>query len=197
MFGAPNNNVAIAFCLGAHSSAVAYSFPGVEPSWLLPRPTITSESLLLSNFAMSEEDKTVGPLSYLNRGFKHPLMELQSTIKPPTGPLSPKPESPTTARPLDFDDEPQESGVTTSAPPSAATQPNATEAAPPKPPRPLSPRQQAENTLKEAFPTVEESVVKAVLMASNFDVERAFHALLGSCRSYLGGLGGRGSLQMY
>ncbi|KAH8425727.1 CUE domain-containing protein [Aspergillus melleus] len=108
---------------------------------------------------MSEEDKT-------------------STIKPPTGPLSPKPESPTTARPLDFDDEPQESGVT-SVPPSATTQPNATEAAPPKPPRPLSPRQQAENTLKEAFPSVDASVVKAVLTASNFDVERAFHALLG------------------
>lgn len=80
---------------------------------------------------------------------------------------------------MDFDDEPQESGVT-SVSPSASTQPNATEAAPPKPPRPLSPQQQAENTLKEAFPTVEASVVKAVLMASNYDVERAFHALLGS-----------------
>lgn len=80
---------------------------------------------------------------------------------------------------MDFDDEPQESGVT-SVPPSVTTQPNATEAAPPKPPRPLSPRQQAENTLKEAFPSVDASVVKAVLMASNFDVERAFHALLGS-----------------
>ena len=53
------------------------------------------------------------------------------------------------------------------------------EAAPPKPPRPLSPQQQAENTLKEAFPSIDESVVKAVLMASAYDVERAFHALLG------------------
>ncbi|EAW07905.1 CUE domain-containing protein [Aspergillus clavatus NRRL 1] len=88
------------------------------------------------------------------------------------GPLSPKPESPTTARPLDFDDEPQETGVT-SAP---AQQ---TEAAPPKPPRPLSPQQQAQNTLKEAFPTIEASVIKAVLVASNWEVERAFHALLG------------------
>jgi hypothetical protein len=43
----------------------------------------------------------------------------------------------------------------------------------------LSPQQQAENTLKEAFPSVETSVVKAVLVASGFDVERAFHALLG------------------
>jgi hypothetical protein len=75
---------------------------------------------------------------------------------------------------LDFDDEPQEAGVTTAPP-----QQTGTEAAPPKPPRPVSPRQQAENTLKEAFPTIEASVVKAVLVASNWDVERAFHALLG------------------
>ncbi|GIK02701.1 ubiquitin-binding protein cue5 [Aspergillus viridinutans] len=94
--------------------------------------------------------------------------------KSAAGPNSPKPESPTTARPLDFDDEPQESGVTT-----APLQQTGTEAAPPKPPRPVSPRQQAENTLKEAFPTIEASVVRAVLVASNWDVERAFHALLG------------------
>ncbi|RAH45495.1 uncharacterized protein BO95DRAFT_443175 [Aspergillus brunneoviolaceus CBS 621.78] len=94
-------------------------------------------------------------------------------------PASPKPESPTTARPLDFDDEAQETGVT-SAPPSASpAQPPAAEAAPPKPPRPVSPRQQAENTLKEAFPTIDIGVVRAVLTASNWDVERAFHALLG------------------
>lgn len=98
------------------------------------------------------------------------------------GPNSPKPESPTTARPLDFDDEPQETGVVnTSAPPGTAQQGD-TEAAPPKPPRPLSPRQQAENTLKEAFPSLEGSVVKAVLVASNWNVERAFHALLGTYR---------------
>ncbi|KAH1763800.1 ubiquitin-binding protein cue5 [Aspergillus fumigatus] len=89
-------------------------------------------------------------------------------------PSSPKPESPTTARPLDFDDEPQETGVTTAPP-----QQTGTEAAPPKPPRPVSPRQQAENTLKEAFPTIEASVIRAVLVASNWDIERAFHALLG------------------
>ena len=94
-------------------------------------------------------------------------------------PTSPKPESPTTARPLDFDDEPQESGVTSSPAPAPAPS-NDTEAPPPMPPRPLSPRHQAETTLKEAFPSVETGVVKAVLVASNWDVERAFHALLGS-----------------
>jgi hypothetical protein len=81
------------------------------------------------------------------------------------------PESPTTARPLDFDDEPQDAGVTSTA--------AETEAPPPKPPRPLSPQQQAENTLKEAFPTIDAAVVKAVLIASDYNVERAFHALLG------------------
>lgn len=94
-------------------------------------------------------------------------------------PTSLRAESPTTARPLDFDDEPQESGVTTSSP--AAAQPAPAEDAPPKPPRPLSPREQSEITLKEAFPSVEPGVVKAVLVASNWNVERAFNALLGSC----------------
>ncbi|KKA23934.1 CUE domain protein [Rasamsonia emersonii CBS 393.64] len=79
------------------------------------------------------------------------------------------PESPTTARPLDFDDEPQEIGVTSTE----------TEVPPPKPPRPLTPRQQAENTLKEAFPTVDAAVIKAVLTASDYNIERSFHALLG------------------
>ncbi|EAU30681.1 conserved hypothetical protein [Aspergillus terreus NIH2624] len=105
-------------------------------------------------------------------------MAPQNSNKLSSGPHSPKPESPTTARPLDFDDEPQETGVTTASS-AAPTQQDATEVAPPKPPRPLSPQQQAENTLKEAFPSVETSVVKAVLVASGFDVERAFHALLG------------------
>lgn len=85
------------------------------------------------------------------------------------------PESPTTARPLDFDDEPQETGIlsTPSKPETSA------EAPPPKPPRPADPRKQAEETLKEAFPSIDASVVKAVLTASGYNVERAFHALLG------------------
>ena len=87
---------------------------------------------------------------------------------------------------MDFDDEPQESGVTSATPGTAQqqgeseAQPEAPPAAPPKPPRPLSPRQQSENTLTEAFPTIDGSVVKAVLVASNGNLERAFHALLGS-----------------
>ncbi|KAL8841909.1 MAG: hypothetical protein Q9170_000782 [Blastenia crenularia] len=50
--------------------------------------------------------------------------------------------------------------------------------APPKPPRPLNPLQQAENTLKEAFPSIDPSVVRAVLRASGGNVEPAFNALL-------------------
>ncbi|KAI2670071.1 hypothetical protein DTO006G1_6293 [Penicillium roqueforti] len=90
---------------------------------------------------------------------------------------SPRAESPTTARPMDFDDEPQENGIITSDP--IATQPAAAEAAPPKPPRPLNPREQSENTLREAFPSIEPGVIKAVLTASNWNVEPAFNALLG------------------
>lgn len=51
--------------------------------------------------------------------------------------------------------------------------------APPKPPRPLAPEQQAENTLKEAFPSIDAAVIKAVLRASGGRVEPAFNALLG------------------
>lgn len=121
---------------------------------------------------MSDEDKMVGcHVPFVTR---LQLTCPKTPSKSAAGPNSPKPESPTTARPLDFDDEPQETGVTTAPP-----QQTGTEAAPPKPPRPVSPRQQAETTLKEAFPTIEASVVRAVLVASNWDVERAFHALLG------------------
>ncbi|KAL1964311.1 hypothetical protein VTN77DRAFT_7131 [Rasamsonia byssochlamydoides] len=96
--------------------------------------------------------------------------KIGTPTKVSTGGSNSNPESPTTARPLDFDDEPQETGVTTTP---------ETEVPPPKPPRPLSPRQQAQNTLKEAFPTVDAAVIKAVLTASDYNVERAFHALLG------------------
>jgi hypothetical protein len=77
------------------------------------------------------------------------------------------------------DDDIQESGVLSSdgAPPKHAA---VEDEAPPKPPRPLSPQQQAENTLKEAFPSIDAAVVKAVLMASGGRVEPAFNALLGS-----------------
>jgi len=60
--------------------------------------------------------------------------------------------------------------------------PNTTSEDPPppaKPPRPLSPREQAEKTLTEAFPSIEAAVVKAVLSASGGNVEPAFNALLG------------------
>ncbi|EGE79673.1 CUE domain-containing protein [Blastomyces dermatitidis ATCC 18188] len=111
---------------------------------------------------MSDGEKTNTPLKALASQSNHP-------------------ESPTTARPLDFDDEPQESGVipmqTPSAPNLSSTGGN--EGAPPKPPRPLSPMQQAEINLKEAFPSIDASVIKAVLVASDGNVERSFHALLG------------------
>ena len=105
------------------------------------------------------------------------LIVLQKLERPP--------ESPTTARELDFDDEdlsssPKPSRPTTSTNTNPPPHLAATESAPPpQPPRPLSPRQQAENTLKEAFPSIDAAVVKAVLTASGGQVEPAFHALLG------------------
>ena len=94
------------------------------------------------------------------------------------------PESPTTARELDFDDEPLD---TPASPLRRAVTPKKNtptalvveDVAPPKPPRPADPVQQAENTLKEAFPTIDAAVVRAVLRASGGNVEPAFNALLG------------------
>lgn len=80
------------------------------------------------------------------------------------------------------DDDVQDPGVLateTTAPANPATE----EVPPPKPPRPLSPQQQAENTLKEAFPSIDAAVVKAVLIASGGRVEPAFNALLGAAQA--------------
>ncbi|MCJ1466446.1 ubiquitin-binding protein cue5 [Pseudocyphellaria aurata] len=93
-----------------------------------------------------------------------------------------RPESPTTARELDFDDEPQDTVASPPKQPSTSRTEQAVfseDVPPPKPPRPLSPNQQSENTLREAFPSIDASVVKAVLRASGGSVEPAFNALLG------------------
>jgi hypothetical protein len=50
---------------------------------------------------------------------------------------------------------------------------------PPKPQRPPTEAQKNEMILKEAFPTVDNGVIKAVLRASGGKVEPAFNALLG------------------
>ncbi|KAL9070795.1 MAG: hypothetical protein Q9161_004586 [Pseudevernia consocians] len=92
------------------------------------------------------------------------------------------PESPTTAKALDFDDETADTASSPLKPPSSIEKPKpraGEDAPPPKPPRPLAPEQQAENTLKEAFPSIDAAVVKAVLRASGGRVEPAFNALLG------------------
>jgi len=99
-------------------------------------------------------------------------------MKSPTGTGA---ESPTTARPLEMDDDDvQESGGLGIDAPTATKHATVEDEAPPKPPRPLSPQQQAENTLQEAFPSIDAAVVKAVLRASGGRVEPAFNALLGT-----------------
>jgi hypothetical protein len=80
------------------------------------------------------------------------------------------------------DDDVQETGIMgdngtkPSAP--AGADPATTEAPPPKPPRPVSEQQKNEQVLKEAFPTIDVAVIKAVLRASRGQVEPAFNALL-------------------
>ncbi|KAF2473583.1 uncharacterized protein BDR25DRAFT_340941 [Lindgomyces ingoldianus] len=107
----------------------------------------------------------------------------------PKASTTPGAESPTTARPLDFDDDGETPSTALESaasppPPSKSPKPgvrfsdDATEIPPPKPPRPMSPQQQAENTLIEAFPGIDAKVVKAVLVASGGKVEPAFNALL-------------------
>jgi hypothetical protein len=108
------------------------------------------------------------------------------------------PESPTTARPFDLDDDDVQDNNMVGDEANAATTPVTTqpasdvaEAAPPKPPRPSSVAQQNIVILKEAFPSVDEAVIKAVLSASGGRVEPAFNALLGTSLSgliYDGGL---------
>ncbi|KAL2160046.1 hypothetical protein VTH06DRAFT_1701 [Thermothelomyces fergusii] len=116
--------------------------------------------------------------------------------------IPPGPESPTTVRPLEMDDDdlqeqeafgpenatarPDATTAPTTATPPATTSPapaNAPAAAtndvpPPKPPRPLTEEQRNQQTLKEAFPTVDIAVIKAVLRASGGRIEPAFNALL-------------------
>lgn len=66
--------------------------------------------------------------------------------------------------------------TTTATEPAA---PEESETAPPKPPRPVTQAEKNEQTLKEAFPSVDQSVIRAVLSASGGHVEPAFNALLG------------------
>lgn len=70
---------------------------------------------------------------------------------------------------------------TTNAPAAQATtsSPPVPEVAPAKPPRPLTAQQEAEKTLKEAFPGIDAAVIRAVLIASGGKIEPAFNALLG------------------
>ncbi|KAI8965006.1 hypothetical protein F5Y11DRAFT_314348 [Daldinia sp. FL1419] len=109
-----------------------------------------------------------------------------------TSKANPAPESPTTVRPFEMDDDDiQETGILgddtphqnihqTTATSTAANPPTTTEEiAPPKPPRPLTEQQKNEQILKEAFPNIELPVIKAVLIASGGQIDPAFNALLG------------------
>jgi hypothetical protein len=89
------------------------------------------------------------------------------------------------------DDDVQESGITLDDRTGVTKETNAstvsstnnapaagTDVPPPKPPRPASEQQQNEQILKEAFPSIDAAVIRAVLRASRGQVEPAFNALL-------------------
>ena len=120
-------------------------------------------------------------------------VERHSMADQPVSPVKQQ-ESATTREEMDFDDDAHEQETGTVSPlghetPTKPTSPPMRksvsfqepeeEAPPQKPPRPMSPQQQAENTLIEAFPSIDTKVVKAVLNASGGKVEPAFNALLG------------------
>lgn len=52
------------------------------------------------------------------------------------------------------------------------------DAPPPPPPRPVSPVSQLKQTLREAFPSIEEKLITAVIIASQGNLDPAFNALL-------------------
>ncbi|KAI1820969.1 hypothetical protein F4861DRAFT_521045 [Xylaria intraflava] len=93
------------------------------------------------------------------------------------------PESPTTVRPFDMDDDDvPETGVLGN---SATTAPHANTAVsgedvpPAQPPRPLTAQQKNQQILREAFPSIDAAVINAVLAASGGQIDPAFNALLG------------------
>lgn len=76
------------------------------------------------------------------------------------------------------------SSTTTTTPPAGGAAGTTAAAAPsddvppPKPPRPVSEAQKNQQMLKEAFPSVDDAVIRAVLSASGGRIESAFNALL-------------------
>lgn len=73
---------------------------------------------------------------------------------------------------------PIDSPTTTQKKPPTPPPKDDTEDAPPPPPRPASPFTQAINTLKEAFPEVDSKVVRAIVVASQGNMDSAFNGML-------------------
>ncbi|KAI1366093.1 hypothetical protein F5Y08DRAFT_155268 [Xylaria arbuscula] len=84
---------------------------------------------------------------------------------------------------MDDDDVPETGGLnnsaTTAPSTTAATSVPSDEMPPAQPPRPLTTQQKNEQILKEAFPSIDATVIKAVLAASGGQIDPAFNALLG------------------
>lgn len=92
-----------------------------------------------------------------------------------------KPTSPSTGAAAEASKAAPAPNTTSTKPPAPTVSDEADEAdeaPPPKPPRPVTEQQKNEAILKEAFPSIEASVIKAVLIASGGRIDPAFNALL-------------------
>lgn len=144
----------------------------------------------MSSEPVSKHCATTTPIHLLLARCASDLRNVSTHTYPSQPKDPPVPESPTTARPLEMDDDDvQEPGTPAevAAPKSNAATPNTAntpgtgssdEVPPPKPPRPVSEAQKNQQILKEAFPSIEDAVIKAVLSASGGQIEAAFNALL-------------------
>ncbi|RMZ91960.1 hypothetical protein DV736_g787, partial [Chaetothyriales sp. CBS 134916] len=127
------------------------------PSWL-QTPRLKRLAEIVSAQAMAQQEQGIDA-DMADTDTKNRASSPISPLKPSDGS-----ESPTTARPLDFDSDHDTEPKTIPTPTKLDTAPKPVpkdEAPPPKPRRPLSPREQAEATLKDAFPSIDASVIKA------------------------------------
>lgn len=130
-----------------------------------------------------ESPTTVKPLDYSDDedNQESGVTNMDSTTTKPAAATATATATPTTAATT--------TAVSPPPPPPAAAIPQTTttsttteatdEVPPPKPPRPVTEQQKNEAILKEAFPSIEASVIKAVLIASGGRIDPAFNALLG------------------
>ncbi len=149
---------------------------GPLPLALDPRTNISPiyQPIKGAAFSGAESPTTARPLEMDDDDFQEPTV-LSGTASP-----SRPDQGDNTAKPTTTTATTTTTTTTTASKPESPTAGSGGDAeAPPKPPRPMTETQKNTITLKEAFPTVDDAVIRAVLSASGGQVEPAFNALLG------------------